>query len=560
MKQTITILLAFLFPLLASTAQELPQGCFRNPMEHDIGLSATFAEFRVNHFHAGLDMRTGGEVGRPVYAAADGYVAKVSISAWGGGKILYIAHPALGYNTVYMHLDGYAGEIGKAVLKEQYAQHRYGISKVFAPNELPVRKGQLVARSGNSGGSGGPHLHFEVRRGGLDDLHTHATTINPLRFGIPYRDSVKPVVRGLRLYPVGGDPVDLGTAQEVTAQGPFYLGVYATDAAEGSTARNGVDRMEVYVDGALFFMYTTDEFPLDSSRISNALIDFQYYRQHRQAYVLTRRLPGAEGPWIPVRQGDGIMRFEPGTTHRVRVKVYDIKGNGAQHVLTVHAAAGTAAASSAPRPAGSRTAVRYDQPLEVQSSAFSASLKPYTFYADDSVLTAVSHDMAYLSPRCTIEPVVNQLPPNVAFSLGIKESVDPGADRARVTVVRIDGTRLTAYKTTYADGVYSASVRDFGTFALTTDKEAPKVKPVNFSEGKPLRVKTLRVKISDNLSGIETYDCYLNGEWVLAEHDGKSATLSIDAGGRLTAGTNRLRVVVSDACGNQTDVTYTLSR
>ena len=131
-------------------AQELPKGYFRNPMDHDIGLSATFAEFRANHFHGGLDMRTGGAIGKAVYAAADGYVAKVSISPWGGGKILYIKHPN-GYTSVYMHLDSYAGAIGREVLKEQYARQSYSIAKLFAPDELPVKKGQLVAYSGNTG-------------------------------------------------------------------------------------------------------------------------------------------------------------------------------------------------------------------------------------------------------------------------------------------------------------------------------------------------------------------------------------------------------------------------
>ena len=116
--------------LLTLNCQELPQGYFRNPLDGQIGLSATFAEFRANHFHGGLDMRTGGAIGKPVYAAADGYVARVSISPWGGGKILYIKHPN-GFTTVYMHLDSYAGAIGKAVLKEHYDKHSYSISKIW---------------------------------------------------------------------------------------------------------------------------------------------------------------------------------------------------------------------------------------------------------------------------------------------------------------------------------------------------------------------------------------------------------------------------------------------
>ena len=123
-------------------SQELPQGYFRNPMDHEIGLSATFAELRSGHFHAGLDMRTGGVTGKAVYAAADGYVAKVSISPWGGGKILYIKHPN-GYTTVYIHLDSYAGEIGKAVLKEQYAQRSYSITKLFGPSEFQLSRAKI---------------------------------------------------------------------------------------------------------------------------------------------------------------------------------------------------------------------------------------------------------------------------------------------------------------------------------------------------------------------------------------------------------------------------------
>ena len=124
--------------LITLNCQELPQDYFRNPLNSSIGLSATFAEFRAGHFHAGIDMRTGGAVDQPVYAVADGYVARVSISPWGGGKILYIKHPN-GYTSVYMHLNGYAGAIGKAVLKEHYAQQSYSISKIFAPGELPVQ-------------------------------------------------------------------------------------------------------------------------------------------------------------------------------------------------------------------------------------------------------------------------------------------------------------------------------------------------------------------------------------------------------------------------------------
>ena len=546
--------LAFHFPLSTLHSQDLPQGYFRNPMDHEIGLSATFGELRKGHFHAGLDMRTGGAVDKPVYAAADGYVAKVSISPWGGGKILYIKHPN-GYTTVYMHLNGYAGAIGKAVLREQYAQRSYSIGKLFAPGELPVKKGQLVAYSGNTGGSGGPHLHFEIRRGGAADLHTHATLFNPLHAGIPYRDNIKPVIRGLRLYPEGGESYEVPADGNVTVSGPFYLGIYATDAAEGSTAKNGIDHLEVYLDGTLFFRYTNERLPVDSSRMVNALIDYPRMERTRQAYLLTRALPGAEGPWIPVRIGDGIFRLKPGSTHHIGIKVYDVKGNSAERTIKVVTSQTGQTGQTGQNSQTSPTShfVKYDQPFNLQLSTFNFQLKPHTLYADDRLAIDGSRQTV------TIRPTVNDIPPHLAYSLSIKGSL-PGVPADRTVIVLVNGTKVSAYKTTHADGVHTAQVRDWGQFTLAADTTAPTVRPVNYSEGKPFKGNTLKVRIGDDLAGVETYHCFLNGEWILAEYDGKTATLAIDTRGKLQAGTNKLRVEVTDATGNVTDLTWRLSK
>ena len=543
----------FQFSIFNLSAQPLPQGYFRNPMDIDIGLSATFAEFRTGHFHAGLDIRTGGAIGKPVYAAADGYVAKVSISPWGGGKILYIKHPN-GYITVYMHLDSYAGAIGKAVLKEQYDQQSYSITKLFGSEELPVKKGQVIAFSGNSGSSGGPHLHFEIRRGGLEDMYTHATTINPLLSGLPYTDNLNPVIRGIRLYPSTGDPFEV-TSEEISVASPFYLGIYATDAAEGSTAKNGVDRVEVYVDGNLSFLYSTTAFPLDSSRISNALIDYPLFTKTRQAYLLTRALPGAQGKWIPTRTGDGILRFSPGTTHTVDVKVFDIKNNLAERTFRVNSLPAPMV-ENRPVEEPNSYAVSYDKPIKITGKEMKLVFPSYMLYDNDRVKCYPAADSRFLSPLCTVRPCTSPLPPHKAYTLSIKAN-NPAE---KVVIVRVDGTRLTAYKTSREDDWYTASVRDFGQFALTTDDVAPKVSPANFREGKRLKTNIIRLKISDNLSGIETYNCYLNGQWILAEFDGKSATLTIDASSDMKAGSNKLRVVVTDACGNTADITYNLQK
>ena len=532
------IILTFTLHLSPFTlsAQELPQGYFRNPLDSEIGLSATFAEIRTGHFHAGIDMRTGGATGKAVHATADGYVSGIRISPWGGGKMLYIKHPN-GYTSVYMHLDSYEGDIGRYALHEQYRRQSYSIVCDLPEGMIPVKKGQVVARSGNTGGSGGPHLHFELRRDGR--------TINPLLFGLPYTDNIKPVIRGIRIYQADGNVLALGKENTVTANGPFHLGICATDAAEGSTAKNGPHRIEVYVDGGIFFMYTTDGFPLEeNSRTSNALIDYDTYIDTRQAYILTRALPGAEGEWIPVRQGDGILRFKPGTTHKIQVRVYDIKDNLAERTFTVQ----STAATSTPAKPTAGVAVRWDEPFTYSTGNMSVSMDSGSLYADDRLV---------FTPGSTVSiaPTVNHLPPHLHYTLGIK-----APERPHTVIVRLAGGKPSAYKTTREGDRYTARVRDFGQFTLAVDSTAPVVKPINFSEGKTLKGTTLKIKIADDLSGIDTYRCELNGEWVLAEYDGKTAMLVVDAAGKLRQGKNELRVTVTDGAGNTTRRIYSISR
>ena len=555
MKRLLPFLIFFALHLLPATllAQELPQGYFASPLKGNIALSATFAECRTGHFHGGLDMRTGGAVDKPVYAVADGYISRVSISPWGGGKMLYIRHPN-GYTSVYMHLNGFTGETGRLVREEQYRLQSFSIVKDFAEGQLPVRKGQLVAYSGNTGGSGGPHLHFEIRKTATGH------TINPLRFGLPYHDSMKPTIRGLRIYPAaGGQAIDVPESNSLTVNGPFYLGIYATDAAEGSTPKNGTDHIEVLLDGSLFFLYTTESFNLDSSRIVNALMDYPHFAAKRQAYILTRALPGAEGDWIPVRQGDGIFRLDPGTTHHIQIRAYDIKDNYAERTLTVTMGPESTSASDF-KNMESGDYVDYTRPATIRRPAFSAEMPAYTLYANDLMHCSFKESASFFSPLCTIEPSINSIPPHLYYKISLRGKVPAGITPDKVTLVRTDGKRLNAYKTTYSDGTFSASVRDFGTFALTCDTIAPKVSLSNYKEGKPLKARVLRVKISDNLAGIETYNCYINGSWVLAEYDAKSATLIIDTNGKLHSGKNDLRVEVADGCGNLTRRIFTITR
>ena len=487
-------------------------------------------------------MRTGGVTGKAVRAAADGYVSRISISPWGGGKILYITHPN-GFTSVYMHLDGYAGDVGQWVLREQYRQQSYALFVDVPEGLLPVKKGQVVAYSGNTGGSGGPHLHFELRKAGLG--------WNPLHFGLPYRDGITPTLRGVRVYAADGSHTDVPAGGSISASGPYYIGIYATDAAEGSTPKNGVDHVEVIVDGEPFFSYSTRCVPLDSTRMVNALIDYPHYEATRQAYLLTRQLPGATGPWTYL-SNPASMGYLSGS-HRITVRVYDVAEHYAERTFSV---ASAASAPHLPSPKAD-LAVRYAEPYTAQAGGFSVELPAYTLYADDELLLAIEPLPDAIGEALTIHPKINNLPPHKWYTISTQYAPPAGVLPRQVVLVR-QGKRPTAYTTTTEGDVYTARVRDFGQFAIGFDTVAPTVAQLNFTPKKPLNTKTLKIKISDNLSGIDSYNCYLNDEWVLAEYDGKTAMLVIDGSTKLQHGQNKLRAEVSDACGNSTTRIWTL--
>ena len=179
-----------------------------------------------------------------------------------------------------------------------------------------------------------------------------------------------------------------------------------------------------------------------------------------------------------------------------------------------------------------------------------------TLYANDRLRLLSTPSSLYPSPLCTVEPTVNALPPNKTYTLSIKAA--EASDKA--VIVRVDGKKESAYATRREGYWYTADVRDFGHFAVTLDTTPPRIAPTNFKDGGRLKGNTIRVKISDNLSGINTYHCYLNGTWILAEYDGKSATLTINAGTKLKAGRNTLRVDLSDLANNTASALFTLTQ
>lgn len=504
------LLLLILLPFMA-----LGQPDFASPLRCPVRITGSFAEIRPNHFHSGIDLGIGGKVGEPVYAPADGWVSRICISPWGGGKSLYIDHEG-GYRTVYMHLNDYEGSAAQWVHDYQYRHHVYAFDTVVPKGLIKVRKGQLIAHAGNTGSSGGPHLHYEIRYARNDQ------TLNPLLFGLSYEDDAKPLIQEVRLYTSTGT-LTVGT-QPLAIEGPFYAGIYAYDLPlRGSTNKNGLFEIELYVDGHLFSRYAPSQFLFEETRAVNALVDYTEYRSSRKYFILTRILPSAPHPWL-FSQGDGILRLSDGP-HLLEYRVRDHKGNESRRSFTVQCSGGALAASQPDSPASVR----------IVRTGFEVSIPETCLYSGDPV--------DYSSPSAGRHTLAHPLPPHQAYSLRMKA---PSASTR--WVVLCDGAALATKR--QGDWL-TARPRTWGTFEVREDVKAPTATLQPYKGG-----SNVVIKVADDLSGVDSYHCYLNGSWQLAEYDGRRLYV---AAKHLKKGVpNKLRLVLTDAAGNQTDLTFTL--
>lgn len=555
---------------------KFPKDYFSSPLRRPLAFSASFAELRPNHFHSGMDIRIGNKEGEAVYAPADGYVSRINISPWGGGQVLYITHPN-GYCTVYMHLLDFAGEIGEWVRSYQYSHHVYAFDA--SPDDtIRVKKGQLIAHAGNSGSSGGPHLHYDIRYAHNDQ------PINPLYFGLPYQDNIEPIIRDIKVYPADDGakingrqaPISLlGSTNAkkgqrrtpwldtLTVSGRFYTGIYATDISQGSPGKNGVERIELYVDDSLFFRYSIPTFLFEETRAINAILDYPEYLRSRRTFVVTRQLPGNHNSWCQSSNGNGNLSFAAGTKHKLTYVALDYKGNSASRTFWIKALAAPVlkdAAGHVPGIDHHGIAVSYFKRNDIGKPGFRLVMEEGTIYDNDLLLYSVAPHARLLSSVHNIRLQRNDLPPHK--SMCIYMPVPPVKDTAlrnKMVIVSINGMRMNALATSRQDDMLIGSARDFGSFGIALDTIAPSLTPVNLrSGGRYAKGTVWQIKVSDNLSGVATYHCYVNGSWVLSRYDGKTAALYIDPSAALHGGTNSVGIILTDAVGNKTEQTYTI--
>ena len=544
---------------LGLTAQErFPK--YGKPVDIPIYLSATFGEIRPNHIHAGLDIKTQGVEGKKVYAVADGYVSRIGVSPYGYGNVLYITHYD-GYTSVYAHLQRFSGTIAKYVKQHQYRNKKFAAQIYPNADKFPVKKGDLIGYSGNSGGSGGPHLHFEIR-------HTASEKpVNPMYFGYQIDDNVKPLIQGVSVYPIGDDATleggikpmyfaveggngkySLKDRNVVKGNGEIAFGICTYDQVGTSTNKNGPYLYELFLDGELAFQVEADSFSYSEPRYVNSLLDYRHYKQNKSSYVRTETDPFNKLHMIAKR--NGTVAVEEGDTVNVRFKISDFVGNSSQVSFKLVGSAPVEV--QRPERRRSEYFVKADGTLnsEIVIDDFSVTMEKGTLFRDEWIQTGYRDGKGCCSKvyRFGDEGMTTFK----QFTLRLRPD-EKWAKHPRKFIAYIDGNgKVSSLGGKMKDGWMEAQTRSMGEYVVKIDSVSPTVKASNFKDGQSVKeLKSLRFKISDDMTGIETYDIYLDDVWVLGQYDAKNALLYYEFDEKIKAGTNNVKVVVTDGVGNK---------
>ncbi|MET3031710.1 M23 family metallopeptidase [Flavobacterium johnsoniae] len=530
---------------------QYPKDYFRPPLDIPMQLSGNFGELRPNHFHAGFDLKTNQREGLNVYAVADGYVSRIKISTFGNGKCIYVTHPN-GYTSVYGHLQTPVGPILDYVKKTHYKEKAYEIEMFPKPNELPVTKGQLIGLSGNTGSSEGPHLHFEIR-----DSKTEFV-INPIFFGFDknIKDTKKPTLSSLYVYPLDNATVNQskqpllvnmtlqkdGTylAGKVKTNGKIGFGINAVDTDDVSFNKNGVFNVSTFLNGNQNYNYQFNTYSFDEMRYINAFIDYPRYKKTSQrVQKLFMKTPFA----LSIIKTDslrGIVSAEPNLASSYKIEVSDYFGN--QNSITVPIEYDTATPLVQAEPSTSKYFVKYNRDTNFEKGNMSVFFPAGTFYEDFNMNFDVRNNKVYIHD--------DTVPVHSNFTITIKDTLYPESLRDKLYI-----GKGTSYTGTIRKGdVFTAKAKILGTYGLVLDTIPPVIKITKPVEGKWISdQKKIEFTIGDSLSGIKSYNGYLNGSWVLFEYENKNRKITHTFDDQyLTEGENFLKIEVVDNVGNST--------
>lgn len=518
---------------------------------------------RSDHFHSGIDIKTNGKTGIKVYAIADGYVSRIKVSAYGFGKTLYITHPN-GFVSVYAHLGSFKESIAAYVKKEHYKKESFELNIFPEKGLLPVTKGEVVAYSGNTGSSAGPHLHFEIRE------EDSQIPVNPLLFGIDVKDYIRPKITGLKIYAVqeqsmiNGDFKDIvyvpeGWGEEyrlpgydtVTAWGRIAFGIRTYDLLNDASNKNGVYSVELFMEDEMICSYTLEKFSFDESRYINSFIDYSDFVEKKTRFQRTKIDPNNKLSIYSGIKNHGVISIHDSTVHKFEFVVKDVKGNTSSLTFFIRGKEGSHNKNETGLHPDQENYFSYDHENIFETDDIIFEAPAYAFY-DSFAFHYDSTDRVEggLSKVYVIHD--KHTPVHLYCKLSIRSDPIPEELRDKALIASVNGDgKLVSAGGNFENGFVITRIRDFGDFCVTVDTVAPEIRPLDISKNKNLKGrKSVRIVIKDDFSGIKSYEGTLNGNWILLEYDAKNDLLVYYIDERLQKGDNHFKLEVTDQKDN----------
>jgi hypothetical protein len=544
-----------LFSLQLGYSQINPENIsFGDPMKIPLISAGSYGELRSNHFHAGVDLKTQQREGIPVYATEDGYVSRIKVSVWGYGKVVYLRHNN-GYTTVYAHLQKFAPRLEDFVKNLHYTQEKHSVQSFPNSSKLPVKKGELIAYSGSTGGFIAPHLHYEVR-----DTRTEHP-LNPLHFGLEIEDKTAPIIRGLRLKPrsdvdqINGNSISqkivlkkTGANQYLTdtvyLNGSMIAQVNTYDIQNSTTNKNGVYKISCYQNDKLIYQHRLDEFSFSESKQINLLIDYAYFKNKKSRYQQLY-IPEYSDLSIYDRDlsVDGLISLDKEGSYIYKIVIEDFSKNKSTISIPVtYNKSHNAIVKEYTKL--DKVLIKTDEFYRFESDNNFISIEKASLYQDHKLEIKQSKDTIVIGP--------NTFPWKKKFRIGFKLDSTHGK---HTSIAKLTNGRIKVLSSNYRSGYLTRDTDETGTYILGTDSKPPTIKPLNFYPKQWISsAKELKFKIQDSGSGIKNYTAFLDDNWILLTYNPKNNSLTYDFNDiPLEGAEHRINLIVEDQVGNKTE-------
>jgi murein DD-endopeptidase MepM/ murein hydrolase activator NlpD len=537
------------FIIAVDTYAQLDTIDFAAPLDIDLVLTGNFAEPRSVHFHSGLDFRTYGE-GKAVQSIYDGYISRINISPWGYGKAVYITHKN-GYTSVYAHLNRFEEPFATFVNDLQYQVKSYSIDTVLPENLLMIKKGQTFAYSGNTGHSLGPHLHFEIRETESEK------PVNALSSVYKIRDDISPEISALLVYSNNSGIKNVIADKKTTGSGSKYsagkievqlyrneqlaFGLEYVDKMNNTYNKFGIQQLKLWVNDTLYYHSFIDKIDFSKQAQKNSFFDFSYYFKYSRHIHRCFWEPNNDLDYYKSILNRGWIEPIINNNYKIKIEIADYNKNIS--VLEFDVIVNVVNDDK------QQEYVEWNKDHLFLAENARIEIESGSFF-DNEIINFYKSGESEFSHKYNFEPFDIALKNEINISILVNDKCQKYLDNLFIACERNGKLHYLDAVNNY--GYLSAQTKILGTYYVAADTTPPKITSINLSNGGNMTgVRAIKIKITDDLSGISEYNGYINGNWVMFSYEPKDQLVTYVFDENLVESTEyNLKFIVKDRSGN----------